>query len=113
MLLLTKNHDQILQEFIWHTEQLSMAGQAPGTAGNAGLPVTKDTAQQDRQQALEGLRTLGTLIISNGYDEHPFIPFYRSCFLTLKIVNSENFSMMHRSCSGTLQAMLLKRLPPE
>lgn len=66
LLLLTKNHDQILQEFIWHTEQLGTAGQAPGSAGNANLPISKDTAQQDKQQALEGLRTLGTLIISNG-----------------------------------------------
>lgn len=66
LLLLSKNHDQILQEFIWHTEQLGTAGQAPGSAGNANLPVSKDTAQQDKQQAIEGLRTLGTLIISNG-----------------------------------------------
>jgi len=66
LLLLTKNHDQALQEFIWHTEQLGARGQAPGTAGNANLPVSKDTVNRDGQQALEGLRTLGTLIISNG-----------------------------------------------
>jgi len=65
-LLLTKNHDQALQEFIYHTEQLGMAGQAPGSAGNPNMPVSKGTAQRDKQQALEGLRTLGTLIISNG-----------------------------------------------
>lgn len=66
LLLLTKNHDQILQEFIWHTEQLGITGQAPGSAGNANLPVSKDTAQEDMRQGLEGLKTLGTLIISNG-----------------------------------------------
>jgi len=66
LLLLTKNHDQILQEFIWHTEQLGMAGQAPGSAGNASLPVSRETVQGDKRQGLEGLRTLGTLIISNG-----------------------------------------------
>jgi len=65
-LMLTKNHDQILQEFIYHTEQLGMAGQAPGSAGNPNMPVSKNTAQRDKQQALEGLRTLGTLILSNG-----------------------------------------------
>ncbi|KAF8421047.1 hypothetical protein EV426DRAFT_226581 [Tirmania nivea] len=67
LLLLTKNHGELLQEFIWHAEQLGRAGQAPsGLAGNASLPVSKDTAQEDKQQGLEGLRTLGTLIISNG-----------------------------------------------
>jgi len=69
LLLLTKNHDQALQEFIWHTEQLGAAGaqgQAPGSAGKPNLPVSKDTANRDGQKALDGLRTLGTLIISNG-----------------------------------------------
>lgn len=64
-LLLTKNNDQILQEFIWHTQQLAQSD-APGGAEKPNLPVSKDTANRDGQQALEGLRTLGTLIISNG-----------------------------------------------
>lgn len=61
ILLLTKNEGQVLQDFIWQTQQISAGGtQLPNT------PVTKETAQQHSQQALEGLRTLGTLILSNG-----------------------------------------------
>jgi len=61
ILLLAKNDGNLLQDFIWQTQQI--------TGGNAkvpGAPVDKDTAQQHGQQALEGLRTLGTLIITNG-----------------------------------------------
>lgn len=31
-----------------------------------GAPVDKETAKQHGNEALEGLRTLGTLILSNG-----------------------------------------------
>lgn len=60
-LLLTKNEGNLLQDFIWQTEQI--------TGGDAQLPkapVDKETARQHGNEALEGLRTLGTLIISNG-----------------------------------------------
>ena len=57
VLLLTKNEGNLLQDFIWQTSQISGGGtQLPGA------PIDKGTAQQ----ALDGLRTLGTLIISNG-----------------------------------------------
>lgn len=61
MLLLSKNDGNLLQDFIWQTGQIS--------AGNAklpGAPIDKDTATQHGNQALEGLRTLGTLVLSNG-----------------------------------------------
>ncbi|KAF1999824.1 hypothetical protein P154DRAFT_620537 [Amniculicola lignicola CBS 123094] len=61
ILLLTKNDGNLLQDFIWQTQQISGGGaQVPGA------PVDKDTAKQHGNEALEGLRTLGTLIISNG-----------------------------------------------
>ena len=60
-LLLSKNEGNLLQDFIWQTQNLD-----GGNAGIPGAPVDKDTAQQHGNQALEGLRTLGTLIISNG-----------------------------------------------
>ena len=61
ILLLTKNEGNLLQDFIWQTSQISASGtQIPGA------PVDKSTAQQHGNQALDGLRTLGTLIISNG-----------------------------------------------
>jgi hypothetical protein len=61
VLLLTKNDGNLLQDFIWQTEQLS-----GGKANLPNAPVDKDTARQHGNEALEGLRTLGTLIISNG-----------------------------------------------
>lgn len=51
----------MLQDFVWQCQQI--------TAGNAELPkssIDKGAAQQHGNQALDGLRTLGTLIISNG-----------------------------------------------
>jgi hypothetical protein len=60
-LILTKNDGNLLQDFIWHTQQLS-----GGSATLPGAPVDKDTAKKHGNDALEGLRTLGTLVISNG-----------------------------------------------
>jgi len=60
-LLLTKNDGNLLQDFIWQTQQIS-----GGNAQVPGAPVDKETAKQHGNEALEGLRTLGTLIISNG-----------------------------------------------
>jgi Family of unknown function (DUF5923) len=61
ILLLTKNEGNLLQDFIWQTQQIS-----GGNANGLNAPVSKDDARQHGQQALEGLRTLGTLIITNG-----------------------------------------------
>jgi hypothetical protein len=71
ILLLTKNQGDLLQDFIWSTEHIG-AGDAKGV----GAPVDKETAQQHGQQALEGLRTLGQLIITNGQ-------FRKLCMLCL------------------------------
>ncbi|KAL2127165.1 hypothetical protein VTI74DRAFT_11217 [Chaetomium olivicolor] len=60
-LLLSKNDGNLLQDFIWQTQQWDAKSVAA-----PGAPVDKETAQQHGNQALEGLRTLGTLIISNG-----------------------------------------------
>ncbi|OCL12589.1 hypothetical protein AOQ84DRAFT_148662 [Glonium stellatum] len=61
ILLLTKNEGNLLQDFIWQTQQIS-----GGDAARPDAPVDKETARQHGNEALEGLRTLGTLIISNG-----------------------------------------------
>lgn len=61
VLLLTKNEGNLIQDFIWQTSQLSGSG-----AKLPGAPIDKGTAQQHGDQALDGLRTLGTLLISNG-----------------------------------------------
>ncbi|KAF1921563.1 hypothetical protein BDU57DRAFT_510437 [Ampelomyces quisqualis] len=61
ILLLTKNEGNLLQDFIWQAEQITGAGTTL-----PGVPVDKDTAKQHGSEALDGLRTLGTLLISNG-----------------------------------------------
>jgi len=60
-LLLSKNEGNLLQDFIWQAQKID-----GGNAAVPGAPVDKDTAKQHGNEALEGLRTLGTLIISNG-----------------------------------------------
>ncbi|PYH91495.1 hypothetical protein BO71DRAFT_443170 [Aspergillus ellipticus CBS 707.79] len=60
-LMLSKNEGQLLQEFLWEAQTVSA-----GDAEKPGVPVTKDSAQQDAQEALEGLKTLGRLLITNG-----------------------------------------------
>lgn len=60
-LLLTKNEGNLLQEFIWDCQHLDGAN-----AKLPGAPTDKDTAKQHGNEALEGLKTLGTLLISNG-----------------------------------------------
>lgn len=61
VLLLTKNEGNLIQDFIWETQLIS-----GGDAKALSAPVDRETAKQHGQQALEGLRTLGTLIITNG-----------------------------------------------
>lgn len=60
-LLLTKNEGNLLQDFIWESQKITGAD-----ASLPNAPIDKDTAKQHGNQALEGLRTLGTLIITNG-----------------------------------------------
>ncbi|CAG9950893.1 unnamed protein product, partial [Clonostachys rosea f. rosea IK726] len=60
-LILSKNQGDLIQDFIWQTTQYEYKSiTAPGA------PVDKDTAKRDGDEALKGLRTLGTLIITNG-----------------------------------------------
>lgn len=61
VLLLTKNHGNLIQDFIWQTQHLDQ-----GNASGLNAPLDKETAKQHGNQALEGLRTLGELLITNG-----------------------------------------------
>ncbi|KUI65647.1 hypothetical protein VM1G_00348 [Cytospora mali] len=60
-LLLSKNEGNLLQDFIWQTQQFD-----PNAVNSPNTPIDKETAQQHGDKALQGLRTLGTLIITNG-----------------------------------------------
>ena len=61
IMLLAKNQGNLLQDFIWQTQSIGA-----GNASKPGVPVEKEKAQQQGQEALEGLRTLGQLLITNG-----------------------------------------------
>ena len=61
VLLLTKNQGNLIQDFIYQTQHIDQGG-----AHSVNAPVNKETAKQQGQEALEGLRTLGELIITNG-----------------------------------------------
>ncbi|TVY47846.1 Uncharacterized protein LOCC1_G002934 [Lachnellula occidentalis] len=60
-LLLSRNEGNLLQDFIWQSQKVQ-----GGDATLPGAPVGKDQAKQHGNEALDGLRTLGTLIITNG-----------------------------------------------
>jgi hypothetical protein len=60
-LLLSKNEGNLLQDFIWQTSTYDYKN-----VKGPNAPVTKDDTKRDGDEALQGLRTLGTLIITNG-----------------------------------------------
>lgn len=59
--MLSKNQGNLLQDFLWDTQHVTT-----GDVKRPGKPTDKESAQQHGQQALDGLRTLGTLLITNG-----------------------------------------------
>ena len=61
-LWLKKNYNEELQNFLYHTIQTSTTPDST----NINVPVSKDQAQQHGQDVLNGLRTLGRLLITNG-----------------------------------------------
>ncbi|TDZ29133.1 Uncharacterized protein C8035_v004525 [Colletotrichum spinosum] len=61
LLVLSKNQGNLLQDFIWQTERFD-----PKAVDVPGAPVNKEIAQQHGDKAVQGLRTLGTLLITNG-----------------------------------------------
>lgn len=60
-LITSKNEGQLLQELIWEAQHLGSV-----EAKKPGVTVDKDGAKQDGNQAMDGLKTLGTLLITNG-----------------------------------------------
>lgn len=60
-LLLSKNEGNLIQDFVWETTKFD-----PKSIDTPNAPVTKDAAKKDADDALQGLKTLGTLLITNG-----------------------------------------------
>ncbi|KNG90436.1 hypothetical protein ANOM_001056 [Aspergillus nomiae NRRL 13137] len=61
-LILSKNDGQLIQEFIWEAQ--SLTGEHVGEKPD--VPWSRESAQQHGREALEGLKTLGNLLITNG-----------------------------------------------
>ncbi|BFZ54048.1 hypothetical protein PYCC9005_001079 [Savitreella phatthalungensis] len=60
LLLLSKNHEESLQQFVYLTSNANPSG------STVSAPVSQDKAQRDGDKALDSLKTLGVLIITNG-----------------------------------------------
>lgn len=61
ILVLTKNDGNLIQDFIWQSQHVG-----GGNAQKPGALIDKQGAQAHGNEAAEGLRTLGQLLISNG-----------------------------------------------
>ncbi|KAG8905215.1 hypothetical protein FRB99_000484 [Tulasnella sp. 403] len=58
-----KNADELIQNFIWHTTSADFSKAKVDT--DAANPVPKDDVRKDGRQAIEHLRTLLTLVLTN------------------------------------------------
>ena len=72
-MLLVKNEGELIQDFIWQAQKITT-----GDSQKPNLPIDKESGQQDANRAAEGLKTLGTLMITNG-------EFRKLCKLVLPI----------------------------
>jgi len=63
-LLLAKNQGELLQDFVWQSQKIGKEP-IPVNWDNASAP-DKEAARQHGQQASEGFKTLGKLLITNG-----------------------------------------------
>ncbi|KAE8349785.1 hypothetical protein BDV28DRAFT_140465 [Aspergillus coremiiformis] len=61
-LILSKNDGHLIQEFIWDAQSIT----GDDVKEKPNIPLSKESAQQDGREALEGLKTLGNLLITNG-----------------------------------------------
>lgn len=61
ILLLSKNREESIQQFVYLTSNAD-----PQVANNIDAPVSKDVAKRDGDKALDSLKTLGMLMITNG-----------------------------------------------
>lgn len=61
IMLLTKNSGNLIQDFTWKCQHID-----GGSAALPNAPVGANQAKRDGERGLDGLKTLGELIISNG-----------------------------------------------
>ncbi|OBZ77928.1 hypothetical protein A0H81_01631 [Grifola frondosa] len=58
-----KNADELFQNFVWHTREADLSSAKKGT--NEVIPVDKEKTSSDGQQAVQHLRTLLSLVLTN------------------------------------------------
>ncbi|KAE8387870.1 hypothetical protein BDV23DRAFT_160112 [Aspergillus alliaceus] len=61
-MILSKNDGQLIQEFIWDAQSIT----GDDFKEKPNVPLSRESSQQDARAALEGLKTLGNLLITNG-----------------------------------------------
>lgn len=61
ILFLSKNDGEVLQEFLW-----AAGHSAVQEAKNTHAPSDRESVKSDTKGAMEGLKTLGNLLITNG-----------------------------------------------
>jgi hypothetical protein len=96
-LFLSKNEGNLLQEFIWNASHIGANG-----ANKPNVPVDKQTAQQETNQALAGLKTLGELLITNGEFRKLRKQLY-SMLIMVYHINNISQSTMPQFCCVILQ----------
>ncbi len=66
-----KNADELFQNFVWHTRAADLDqaknenGSGSGSSGSGGTPADKAKAKGDGRQAVQHLRTLLSLVMTN------------------------------------------------
>ncbi|KAK9337930.1 hypothetical protein V1521DRAFT_367724 [Lipomyces starkeyi] len=67
ILVLTKNYDDLFQEFVWHSSKMTIIeGHEPGLTTTSTGDAEKDSATLYDHDVIKDLRDLGSLIITNG-----------------------------------------------
>lgn len=63
-MVMQKNQDELFQKFLWATRETDNSKINPGK--HVDTPVNKEQAKSEGDEALQHLKTLGKLIITNG-----------------------------------------------
>ncbi|KAG5639678.1 hypothetical protein H0H81_005861 [Sphagnurus paluster] len=65
MMVQEKNADELFQQFVWNTREIDTESMRNGVPGKDGIPVEQEKIDADSQQAVQHLRTLLSLVLTN------------------------------------------------
>ncbi|KAF5368710.1 hypothetical protein D9615_010299 [Tricholomella constricta] len=60
-----KNADELFQQFVWHTRDIDSEAVREGMPGKEGVPLDREKMDSDSQLAVQHLRTLLSLVLTN------------------------------------------------